>query len=101
MGHTVSVTNLKPKIEKQCRQSDDLMETEETKSQANLDPTLKDSKQLKASVPALSEETGKELDHSLSGSLNNMFKDIFTINGNSGENKGRLVEANEGNSLTE
>ena len=54
---------------KQCTQTDDLMETEESKSQANLDPTLKYSKLLKASNPALSEETAKDLGilaHSLS-----------------------------------
>ena len=63
--HTVT----KPKINKQCSQSDDLMETEEIKSQANLDPTLQYSEQLKASNPVLSEEIAKDLGilaHSLS-----------------------------------
>ena len=85
---------------KQCTQSDDLMETEETKSQTNLDLTLQYSEQLKASVPALSEETAKDLRilaHSLSDGLNNMFKDIFKSNGDSW----RLAEEKEGNSLTE
>ena len=42
----------KPKIDKQCSQSDDLMETEEIKSQADLDPTLECSEQMNTSTPA-------------------------------------------------
>ena len=38
----------KPKINKQCSQSDDLMETEEIKSQADLDPTRECSEQMNA-----------------------------------------------------
>ena len=75
------------------------METEETKSQTNLDPTLQYSEQLKASDPALSEETAKDLGilaHSLYEGLNNMFKDIFKSNGDSW----RLAEEKEENSLT-
>ena len=66
------------------QQSDDLMETEEIKSQANLDPTS----QYSASNPVLSEETAKDLRilaHSLSEGLNNMFKDMFKSNGDSWE----------------
>ena len=87
----------KPKINKQCSQSDDLMETEDIKSQANLDPTLQYSEQLKASNPVLSEETAKDLGilaHSLSEGLNNMFKDMFKSNGDSWS----LEEEKEGNS---
>ena len=40
----------KPKINKQCSQ---LMETEEIKSQADLDPTLECSEQMNASTPGL------------------------------------------------
>ena len=49
----------KPKIDKQITQSGDLMETEESKSQANLDPTLKYSEQFKAADPDLSDEAAK------------------------------------------
>ena len=73
------------------------METEESKSQAKLDPTLQYSEQLKASNPVLSEETAKDaglLAHSLSEGLNNMFKDMFKSNGDSW----RLAEEKEGNS---
>ena len=38
----------KPKINKQCSQPDDLMETEEIKSQADLDPTRECSEQMNA-----------------------------------------------------
>ena len=38
----------KPKINKECSQSDDLMETEEIKSQADLDPTQECSEQMNA-----------------------------------------------------
>ena len=52
---------VQPSNVKECTQSDDLMGTEESKSQANLDPTLQYSEQLKASNPVLSEETAKDL----------------------------------------
>ena len=38
----------KPKINKPCNQSDNLMETEEIKSQADLDPTRECSEQMNA-----------------------------------------------------
>ena len=85
---------------KLCTQSDDLMETEETKSQANLDPILQYSGRLKASDPTLTEETVKDLGilaHSLSEGLSNMFKDMFKSNGDSW----RMAEEKEGNTLTE
>ena len=88
---------VQPSNVKECTQSDDLMGTEESKSQANLDPTLQYSEQLKASNPVLSEETAKDLGilaHSLSEGLNNMFKDMFKSNGDSW----RLAEEKEGNS---
>ena len=46
----------KPKIDKQCSQSDGLMQTEEIKSQADLDPTLECSEQMNASTPGLCEK---------------------------------------------
>ena len=42
----------KPKIDIQCSQSDDLMETEEIKSKGDLDPALECSEQMNASTPA-------------------------------------------------
>ena len=96
-NHMEPTGEVQPSNVKECTQSDDLMEAEESKSQANLDPTLQYSEQLKASNPALSEETAKDLGilaHSLSEGLNNMFKDMFKSNGDSW----RLAEEKEGNS---
>ena len=44
----------KPKINEQCSQPDDLMETEEIKSQADLDPTRECSEQMNATDTTVS-----------------------------------------------